>query len=506
MQYQYKLERISPEKAGISSEQVKICIEKLMNQWANMNGFMAAKDGKVFAECFWTPYHKDLVHSNHSLGKTYTGTAVGIALLEGKLSLDERMTDIFQEEIAERNIEITEMMKEVTIRDVLTMTNGHSCHPEMGGDWIGNYFRTPIKEKPGTKFLYNTSGSCMLAAVVKKKTGENIKEYLTPRLFEKIGIDPARFVWLKWPNGIEAAPGTFATTEDNLRLCLLYMYGGKWNGEQLIDPNYVQEALSVQISTADASEQKDGRCGYGYQLWACSIPGVYRFDGGQGQYGIIWPEKKLAVAVHEGAVLPYGPQMTLDVIYEELLMKIADEPLTENPDEFARLLTFEKNIKMPEDPKNTICPEVCITGTYQVLEGNPTPWLGLAPPGGDDMFMIFRDGKCEQDLKYFTLELQKEYCKFQVNGQVEFLARMDGKLELRETENVFTRLTAYCATARFINGYTLEITIHWMNSWAVTVMRFEKHNKTVNVTALKYRANQENNWLVYKGKARGKVV
>ena len=133
MQYQYKLERISPEKAGISSEQVKICIEKLMNQWANMNGFMAAKDGKVFAECFWTPYHKDLVHSNHSLGKTYTGTAVGIALLEGKLSLDERMTDIFQEEIAERNIEITEMMKEVTIRDVLTMTNGHSCHPEMGG-------------------------------------------------------------------------------------------------------------------------------------------------------------------------------------------------------------------------------------------------------------------------------------------------------------------------------------------------------------------------------------
>ena len=101
---------------------------------------------------------------------------------------------------------------------------------------------------------------------------------------------------------------------------------------------------------------------------------------------------------------------------------------------------------------------------------------------------------------------EKEYCKFQVNGQVEFLARMDGKLELRETENVFTRLTAYCATARFINGYTLEITIHWMNSWAVTVMRFEKHNKTVNVTALKYRANQENNWLVYKGKARGKVV
>ena len=502
MGQQFELERISPEKAGIHSGQVKKCIEKLMNEWSHMNGFMAARYGKVFAECFWSPFHKDLVHSNHSLGKTYTGTAIGIALREGKLSLDEKMADIFQDEIQEKKIELTEYAKEITIRNVLTMTNGHAHHPEMGENWLENYFRTPVTHKPGTKFLYNTSGACMLAAAIKKKTGQNVKEYLTPRLFQEIGIDPERFVWLKWPDGIDAEPGTFSTTEDNLRLCLLYLNGGKWNGKQIVDPQFIKEALSVQISTQDAPEQKDGRCGYGYQLWACSIPGVYRFDGGQGQYGILWPEKGIAVAVHEGAIVPYGPQRTLDVIEEELLLKMEEGELEEDPAAYTELLEFEKNRKYKQDLANTILPDTELSGRYRVTEGDPNPWLGLAPPGREDMFIPYRDKQKKSKIESFTLEIQEDICIFQVNGYAEFLARMDGQLELKHTDNVFPELTAYSATARFINGYTLEIKIHWMNSWTGTVMRFEKQRDTMYMTALKYRANQEDDWLVYKGKAR----
>ena len=98
----------------------------------------------------------------------------------------------------------------------------------------------------------------MLSAVIKKKTGQNLKEYLTPRLFDEIGINGERFVWLKWPNGLDAEPATFSTTEDNLRLALLYMNGGSWNGRQLVDPDYIKEALSVQIENEYAPEQKDG--------------------------------------------------------------------------------------------------------------------------------------------------------------------------------------------------------------------------------------------------------
>ena len=108
---------------------------------------------------------------------------------------------------------------------------------------------------------------------------QNMKEYVSDRLFRKIGIDPERFVWLKFPNGIDAQPGTFSHTEDNLRLAMLYCNGGSWDGEQILEPGFVKDALSVQIENPYAPEQKDGRCGYGYLLWACSIPGVFRFDG-----------------------------------------------------------------------------------------------------------------------------------------------------------------------------------------------------------------------------------
>ncbi|MEE0201630.1 hypothetical protein EAI28_22160 [Faecalicatena contorta] len=498
-----ELERISPERAGIESSQVRRCLEKLTNEWASMHGFMAARNGQVFAECFWSPYSKDLVHGNNSLGKTYTGTAVGIALMEHKLSLEEKMTDIFAEEIKERNIEVSELMKEIRIRDVLTMTNGHARHPEIGEDWIGDYFRTSMKYKPGTRFMYNTSGACMLSAVIKKKTGQNLKEYLTPRLFDEIGINGERFVWLKWPNGLDAEPATFSTTEDNLRLALLYMNGGSWNGRQLVDPGYIKEALSVQIENEYAPEQKDGKCGYGYQLWACSIPGVYRFDGAQGQYGIVWPKKRVAVAVHEGAIAPYGPQRTLDVIYEELLLKIAEEPLEENEEEYNRLLEIEKHMEFMPDRPNDITPDLDLSGKYIVTEGDPTPWLGLAPPGGADMFALYRAKDRKGRMEEFRLEMKEDRCILEVNGYARFEAGFDGKLVLRNTDNVFPDLTAYSATARYINGYTLEITIHWMSSWALTIMRFEKQNGTVKITAMKNRLNQEDNWLVYKGEARG---
>lgn len=101
----------------------------------------------------------------------------------------------------------------------------------------------------------------MLAAVVKKKTGENVKDYLTPRLFEKIGINAERFVWLKWPNGIDAEPATFATTEDNLRLAILYMNNGRWNDEQIVSEEFIREALSVRIKTDEAPNRKTADVG-----------------------------------------------------------------------------------------------------------------------------------------------------------------------------------------------------------------------------------------------------
>lgn len=501
MQNNNKLERMTPEEAGISSRQVQNCIRELMHENTQMHGFMAARYGKIFAECWWAPYHADLVHSNHSFGKSYTATAIGIAIMEKKLSLEERMTNLFAEEIKEARIEISPRMEEITIKDVLTMTNGHAQHPKMNADWIIEYFKVSMAHKPGTRFMYNSSGACMLAAVLKKKTGLNLKEYLTPRLFQKVGIDAERFVWLQWPNGIDAEPTTFATTEDNLRLTLLYLNGGAWNGEQIVDADFVKDALSVQIANDYAPEQKDGKCGYGYQLWACSISGVYRFDGGQGQYGIIWPEKELVISLHEGGMMPYGPQQTLDVLYDELLIQIQEGPLPKDEEAYAELLSYEKSMNVGTDQANRMNSAVDFNGIYCVTEGNANPWIGLAPPGGDDLFAIYRDPSKKADMTDFTLKILEQGCVLTVNGYAVFHAYLDGMWRIHHADTVFPGLGYYCATARFVKPYILEIRIHWMNSWTETKMRFEFQQEKMKITSMKIRLNEENNWLVYYGQA-----
>jgi CubicO group peptidase (beta-lactamase class C family) len=496
-----KLPRCSPEEVGISSRQVIDLIKALDHDLTTLNGFMAARHGKIFAECWWAPYSAELVHCNHSLGKSYTATAIGIALKEGRLSLDEKMVDVFADEIAQRNIDIPAMMKRITIKHVMTMTNGMAHHPSMSEDWVGNYFRTPMAFEPGTHFAYNSSGSCMLGAIILKRTGQNMKDYLTDRLFSKIGIDPEYFVWLKFPNQIDAEPGTFARTEDNLRLAMLYLNGGCWNGEQILDPEFVHDALSIQIMNPYAPEQKDGQCGYGYQLWACSIPGVFRFDGGQGQYGIIWPDKDLVVAVHEGAVVPLGPQKTLDILYDYLLLRLQNESLELVQEDYNALLQVESSVKLRSDEPNMLKLNRKLCGTYQISCGTLDPWFSVAPPGSDDLFIDFRDRTKDVRISTFSLDIADDALMLTLDTGAKFNASWDGSLTGRFIDSPFPALGAYAATARFIHENMLELRIHWLNGWFETLICFELIDDAIKITTKKLRLNVDDNFLIFEASA-----
>jgi len=465
-----RLPRCTPEEAGFSSEQLEACLHALCHPETTMHGFMAARHGKVFAEAWWAPFAPDLPHSNHSFGKSYTAAAVGIAAGEGLLSLDERMTDIFADEIAQRGIRIEdERMQRITVRHVLSMSGGMKTMSTFRGDWIGAYFRSEMAHEPGTHFYYNSAGSCMLGALVEKRTGRGLREYLTEKLFVPCGMDAKRFVWLRFPDGTYAEPGTFTTTENNLRLAMLYAQGGRWQGRQVIPETFVRESLSIQTDTKDAPEQRDGRCGYGYQLWACSIPGVFRFDGGQGQYGIIWPEKDLAISIHEGAWAHTGPQHTLDALYESLLRHISDTPLPENPAAHRHLLETEKALKCPDAEPNQLPMNPAFAGDWLVESGNAEPWLSVSPPGSWDFFTEFRDPAVPSALSRLGLTLHADACEVTINGNTRICARWDGKLRRGDAQNtVFPQLGAYSATARFTSEDLLEITIRWINGWFVT--------------------------------------
>ena len=495
------LPRCTPEEAGVSSRQIIDCIKALNHDLTTMHGFIAARHGKVFAECWWAPYSSDLIHCNHSLGKSYTATAIGIALEEGRLSLDEKMVDVFAGEIAQWKKTIPEKMQRITIRHVLTMTNGMAAHPSMSGDWIENYFRTPMAYEPGTHFTYNSSGSCMLGAIILKRTGQNMKEYLTDRLFRKIGIDPNQFVWLKFPNKIDAEPGTFSRTEENLRLAMLYANGGCWNGEQILDPKFVHDALSVQIMNHDAPEQKDGRCGYGYQLWACSIPGVFRFDGGQGQYGIIWPEKGMVIAIHEGALSPLGPQKTLDTVYDQLLKHVQNKVLDPAPEDHSALLQVLSSGKLMPDEPNTVNLNRTFSGSYRISSGDFDPWISVAPPGNDDLFKVFRNSMKDVKISTFELGVSDEALTVTFDSGAKFIASWDGSLTRRFIDSPFPALGAYAATARFIQEDILDIKIHWLNGWFETLICFELAAGAMTLTIKKLRLNIEDNFLIYRASA-----
>lgn len=496
------LPRCTPEEIGIPSAQVEACIRALSHDLTTMNGFMAARHGKVFSECWWAPYRPEMPHSNHSFGKTYTATAIGIAMGEGLVSLDEKMTDLFAEEIRDRKICVPEGVEKITVEHVLTMTNGMAYHPDMRGDFVANYLSTPLAYEPGTHFTYNSTGSCMLGAIILKRTGKNLKEYLTPRLFQKIGIDPDNFVWKQFRGtGIDAEPGTFSTTENNLRLAMCYLQGGKWNGEQVIPESYVRSALKVHTSTAHAPEQKDGLCGYGYQLWACSIPGVFRFDGGQGQYGILWPEKDLVISLHEGALGPLGPQKTLDVIYDTLFSHIADSPLPPNPEAVTALRSAEASASIGADPATESMPDSTFSGSYTVTEGMFDPWLSASPPGNGDLFTMFRTPEKDVPIQSFSLAFGSEECVLTLDTGAALLARWNGHLEAHYVESPFDRLGDYAASARYTENGELILHFHWLNGWFESILIFTKTQSGLHITTKKLRLNADDNYLVYEAEA-----
>ena len=487
------IQRVSPESAGFKSEDVAECIRAIQHKNTHMHSFIAARDGKIFAECYWDPFSRELVHSNHSLGKSYTCTAILFLIQDGLLSEEDLIVDLFREDIESRGITPDENMKKMRLRDVMAMATGMERMPMIADDWIGNFLSAPVKYEPGTRFYYNTAGSCMLGAIVKKVSGKDLKEFLTERLFTKIGIDPQRFVWLKFPDGYDAEPGTFSCTEDNLRLAMLYTNLGKWNGEQILDSDLVRRALSVQTENADNPDHLDWRSGYGYQLWACSFKGAYRIDGGQAQYGIIWPEKGLTVAIHEGGILPDGLQDTLDVVFRYLFDKVSDEAFPEDPEARMALLRLCQETRYPDDPANETALKHGFSCEYTVTAGELDPWISLSPSNTGDFFRPYRDNPF--DVSSFRLTVAPDGILLELSETSSIYARFDGKLQREITETPFKALGNYAASARFIDEAHLQIHIHWLNGWFETLLDFAPEGDRMQIGIHKTRLDTRANYI-----------
>ena len=324
------LPRSSPEQQGISSTDVLAFVAAADNEVDTMNSFMLVRHGHVVAEGWWAPYDRDTPHVLYSLSKSFTSTAVGLAVAEGKLSLDDQVIKFFPDEApADPSVNLRAMR----VRDLLRMNTGNQLEAPIRVDdptkqtdtWVKTFLTHSVPFKPGTHFLYNSPATYMLSAIVQKVTGQTVLEYLGPRLFEPLGFkDP---VWVSSPQGITAgAYGLSVRTEEIARFGELYLRKGMWNGKQLIPVAWVQQATAMQTSNG-SSPNSDWDQGYGYQFWR-SRHNSFRGDGAFGQYCLVIPELDAVVAITSGV---RNMQQVMNLVWDKLLPAMKPGRLAENP-------------------------------------------------------------------------------------------------------------------------------------------------------------------------------
>lgn len=294
------LPRSTPADQGVSARGIAAFIDALAARSLQVHGCMILRHGYVIAEGWWQPYAADMPHMLFSLSKSFTSTAVGLAVHEGRLSVEDPVTSFFPEDLPES---IGPNLAAMRVRHLLMMGTGHDKDTtprlrQAGSDnWVRGFLGLDVEHAPGSKFVYNSGASYMLSAIVQKVTGLTLLDYLTPRLFGPLGIDGA--TWESSPQGINAGGwGLSLTTEGIARFGQLYLQQGRWHGEQLVPEAWIREATSPQISNG-AGGSSDWAQGYGYQFWRCRH-NIYRGDGAFGQYCIVMPEQDAVIAMTGG--------------------------------------------------------------------------------------------------------------------------------------------------------------------------------------------------------------
>ncbi|MBR5655191.1 MAG: serine hydrolase [Prevotella sp.] len=293
-----------------------------------LHSIMILKHGEVVFEKWFNGQSAEMPHAMHSVSKTFTATAVGLAINEGKLKLDDPVVKFFPDKLPANP---SELLKAMTVRDLLTMTCGHDTEPNSlradSVDWVQAFLAWPVKHKPSEYYLYNSVGTYMLSAIVQQVTGEKLIDYLDTRLFQPLHIE--RPHWDESPQGINCGGwGLMLKTEDMAKMGQLFLQKGMWNGKQIVPAEWLKEMSSYQVPSAPSGTRfedlekaglnKDNNewvQGYGYQMWICRH-NAFRADGFAGQYIIVFPDRDAVLVLTTSSSL-YQPYM--DLIWEYLL-------------------------------------------------------------------------------------------------------------------------------------------------------------------------------------------
>jgi len=367
-----KLPRSTPEAEGVSSKGILEFLDAISNTNHEMHSIMILRHGKVIAEGWWNPYRADLKHTLYSLSKSFTSTAVGFAIAEKKLTVNDKVISFFPNKLPKT---ITPLLSDLKVRDLLSMSVGQDPDPTgpvvVTDDWIKSFFAIPVLNKPGAVFLYNSAATYMLSAIVQKVTGEKIIDYLTPRLFKPLGI--VGMDWETDPSGINTGGwGLRVKTEDIAKFGLLYLQKGKWNDQQILPEGWAEEATTFKIDNApyDSQAKKDSsdwKQGYCYQFWR-SRHNSFRGDGAFGQYALVLPEEDVVIAITSET---QDMQGELNLVWKYLLpaMQVDHSVLNKNDATVLKKRLTQLKLPLPTKPDSTF-KIISVSGKNFMIDSN----------------------------------------------------------------------------------------------------------------------------------------
>ncbi|MBP1966642.1 serine hydrolase domain-containing protein [Paenibacillus aceris] len=368
------LPRSKPEAQGLSSSAIVEFLEAVRTKNLELHSFMLLRNGFVISEGWWSPYEAELPHLLFSLSKSFTSTAIGLAVSEGILSLDDQVLSFFPDETPS---EVAPNLFAMQIRHLLMMGTGHSqdtmdsLWKQANGNWVEAFLQQPVNYEPGTHFVYNSGATYMLSAILNKVTGQSLLDYLQPRLLNPLGITGA--TWEMCPRGIQVGGwGLSVTTESIAKFGQLYLQQGIWNGARIISADWVAEATSKQISNGDGGES-DWAQGYGYQFWNCRHE-AYRGDGAFGQFCIVMPQQNAVMAITAGL---NDMQAVLNTVWTHLLPAMTPSALPHYEESAVLLAEKLQELRLGAPQVADSSPrEAEFTGSYQ-LEENTLCWETL---------------------------------------------------------------------------------------------------------------------------------
>ena len=418
------LQRSTPEAQGVSSDVLSSLFDAMDASDIEFHSVMVLRNGFVIGEGWWAPFAPQYRHTLHSLSKSFTSTAVGLAISEGHFTVESPVISFFPDMLPK---EISPNLAAMKVKHLLTMTTGHQVDNGLRTNvapWVQTFLGAPIVHEPGTFYMYNTSASYMLSAIVTKTTGKTVLEYLTPRLMEPLNIVGAD--WEVSPQGINTGGfGLRIKTEDIAKFSQMYLDKGKWNGKQVIPESWVEAASKEQwtftsnpFGGKSPKEHDDWQQGYGYQFWRTQHNG-FRSDGLYGQFGIILPDQKTVVAITEQS---FNTQKTLNFVWDVLLPGLQKDKLPANNTAQQKLKAKEAALQLKFPPLSVTSPMIAsISSKKFMLDTNPLGAKAVTfnfNSGGGELIASYDDG--DRKLAFGINRWEKDKNGIMLNKQLPF--------------------------------------------------------------------------------------